>query len=49
MIITDLNWAQVNDAIDTFQSNGISYNEPMCTARETGLYEIEIEIDWELF
>ena len=42
MIITNLNWAQVNDAIETFENKGIGYNEPMCIDRQNGLYEIEI-------
>ena len=42
MIITDLNWAQVNDAIEIFENKGIEFNEPMCTDRENGIYEIEI-------
>ena len=45
MIITNLNWAQVNDAIEILQEQGIEFNEPMCTDRENGFYEIEIDDD----
>jgi len=46
MIITNLNWAQVNDAIEILQEQGIEFNEPMCTDRENGIYEIEIDCDY---
>lgn len=42
MIINNLNWAQVNDAIEIFENKGIEFNEPMCIDRENGIYEIEI-------
>jgi hypothetical protein len=41
MILVNLTWAQVNSAIETFQAQGVEFNEPMCTDRENGLYEIE--------
>ena len=41
MILVNLTWAQVNNAIETFQARGVEFNEPMCTDRENGLYEIE--------
>jgi len=41
MILANLTWAQVNDAIESLQERGVEFNEPMCTDRENGLYEIE--------
>jgi|APSaa5957512576_1039674.scaffolds.fasta_scaffold24320_3 hypothetical protein len=51
MIITNLTWAQVNDAIEILQEQGIEFNEPMCIEQyrhggSLNRYEIEIDCDY---
>jgi hypothetical protein len=43
MIITNLNWEQLNSTVDSLINDGVVFNEPLCIDREMGVYEIEIE------
>ena len=41
MIITNLNWEQLNSTVDHLINDEVVFNEPLCIDREMGVYEIE--------